>query len=267
MPKISMPSQLALGLSLTGLFAAPLHAQFEYVQSGGGFRTDAINLARAADATAIGLDEYGEPHFITHINDGLYGNSQSWLALDDHDSTYNSLAESLSWVGVQWTTPVTIASFAFGRDNLGGFADRSGGPYAIQVDQGGGWVDVGTLIYGETITVASNSLRNLFNLTSPLTGVTAFRILTTRGAEYISGYDPETESDIINFTTGQAIDELEIYAAAAPIPEPSAAAALLGAAALALAASRRRAPASATNDSKTGFGDGTPSVRTTASAR
>ncbi len=229
---------LRLALLLSGFAAAPLHAQFEYVSSGGTFRTDAVNLA--SGATAIGQDEYGVPHFIANINDGLYGNAHSWLGGNQGDVYFES--DSNSWVGVSFAAPQTIASFAFGRDNTGVFGDRAGGPYLIQVDQGGGFTSVGVLHYGSNITVDTAAVRNLFNLTTPLTGVLQFRIAATAEAYRYSGNDEESGDPIFGFfVTGQAIDELELYSTpATAIPEPSAFAALAGMGSLGLAALRRR---------------------------
>ncbi len=230
-----------LGLAMLGLAAAaPLQAQFQFVESGGTFRGDATNLAAVSQgADAIGQDQYGTPHFIAGINDGTYGNSNSWLAASVVDPVF-SLAEAQSWVGVSWTVPVNIASFAFGRDNTSAYNDRSGGPYSIQVDQGSGWVEVGVLHYGVNIGVDTPSRRNVFNLTEPLFAVSAFRIVTNADALLFSGYDEE-DNDIYAYIPGQAIDELEIYSTpATAVPEPSAFATLVGLSGLGLALVRRR---------------------------
>ncbi len=206
-------------------------AQFSLVETGGTFRTDATNLAAASQgATAIGLDELGTPnhHYIANVNDGLYGNYASWIGLND------SISSTASWVGVRFASPVSIGAFAFGRDNLGAFADRATvAPYRIEfttdatvyTDPAAAvWELVGVIDHTAAGTPQPH-LRHLYNLTTaePLTNVLAFRLLTSSGMTY-----------------GNAIDELEVYGSATPIPEPAAVATLLGLAALALGALRRR---------------------------
>jgi hypothetical protein len=88
---------------------------------------------------------------------------------------------------------------------------------------GATWITIGTLDYGTTPPPFPH-LRHLYDLTAPLTGVTAFRIATQGSIA----------------PTGQAIDELEVYATQAAIPEPSTYAALFGATAPGFAAWRRR---------------------------
>lgn len=224
--------RLCCRLALCLLFASPAFAQFSLVETGGTFRTDATNLAAAAQgATAIGFDELGTPnnHYIANINDGLYGNYESWIGLND------SISSTASWVGVRFAAPVSIGAFAFGRDNLGAFTDRATvAPYRIEfttdatvyTDPAAAvWTLVGVIDHAAAGTPQPH-LRHLYNLSTaePLTNVLAFRLLTSSGMTY-----------------GNAIDELEVYGSATPIPEPAAVATLLGLAALALGALRRRA--------------------------
>ncbi|MCW5548131.1 MAG: PEP-CTERM sorting domain-containing protein [Opitutaceae bacterium] len=216
-----------LPLLFCTLFATA-HAQFVLVETGGTFRSDATNLAAASNGgIAIGQDELGYGiHFISTINDGVYGNDSSWIGLADYTT---------SWVGVILPTPSTIASFAFGRDNTGVQITRAFGPawipHVIQyttdavTDQASAnsatWLTTGSMNYAVD-PPPSPELRHLYNLTSPLTGVTAFRIVTSSGIDW-----------------GTAIDEIELYSTSA-IPEPSTYAVLAGLAALGLAAWRRR---------------------------
>jgi hypothetical protein len=225
---------LALTLvALSSLLAPITHAQFTLVQTGGTFRTDAVNLARPANGgNAIGQDELNFGiHLISKINDGVYGNASSWIGLADYSS----------WVGVYFSAPTALASFAFGRDNTGDQTSRAAGPawipHTIQYTTAtitsaasaaaATWTTIGSMNY----TIAppdSPSLRHLYDLATPLTGVTGFRIEAASGMGW-----------------GVAIDEIELYATAAAIPEPSTYAALAGLGALGLVLWRRRRAATA----------------------
>lgn len=210
----------------TFLFAASAavgSAQFTLADIGNSFRGDATNLAAASNGgIAIGQDELDlGTHYIANINDGTYGNSSSWIGATD----------GLTWVGVIFSAPTAVGSFAFGRDNSGAFFDRANGVYAIQYTTdsvtvgtapSATWLTIGSLDYGSS-PPPSPSFRHLYDLNSPLTGVTAFRILTTGSIA----------------PTGQAIDELEVYATSA-IPEPSTYALVAGLLGLALAGWLRR---------------------------
>jgi hypothetical protein len=210
---------------------ATTRAQFTLAETGGTFRANATNIAAASNAgVAIGQDEldYGI-HYIVNINDGIYGNSNSWIGYADYGST--------SWVGVILASTSNIGSFAFGRDNTGTYtSDRiDWAPYTIQYTQSvvtdqasanaASWLSIGALDYAAN-QPPSYGLRHLYNLDTPLTGVTAFRIVTTGG-----------------ISNGNAIDELELYSSAAAIPEPSTYALIFGAGVLGLAAWRRRCAA------------------------
>lgn len=210
------------------VIAGALHvsawAQFTLIETGGTFRTDAVNLARSAGAVAFGKDELAgaNAHYIAKVNDGLYGNASSWIGYVE------SASSTASWVGVQFSSAVTIASFAFGRDNLGGYTDRTTfAPYLIQYSTDASyttWTTVGTIDHTANAT-PSPALRHLYDLdpAAPLTGVFAFRISTSSG-----------------LTSGNAIDEIELYATSAAIPEPTAATSILSLAALVLGLAMRR---------------------------
>lgn len=202
-------------------------AQFTLVETGGTFRAGATNLATSG--TAIGQDqlELGT-HYIVNVNDGVYGNSSSWIGLVEDDTMFGS------WVGVRFSSAQTIASLAFGRDNLGGFSDRAtGSAYLFQYSSdasvnsnpaGAVWTSFGTLDYLNS-PPTDPSYRHLYNINTPLTDVYAIRIYTASG-----------------LLDGNAIDEIELYATAAtPVPEPSTYATLAGVLALAMIGWRRRA--------------------------
>lgn len=207
---------------LFATLAAVAAAQFTIVETGNSFRGDATNLAAASNGgVAIGQDELDLGiHYITNVNNGTYGNGSSWIGQ----------TSGPTWVGVIFSAPTAVRSFAFGRDNTGALVDRANGVFTIQyttdsVTTGTAasatWLTIGNLDYGTT-PPPSPSLRHLYDLNSPLTGVTAFRIQTTG-----------------SLATGQAVDELEVYATSA-IPEPSTYALIAGVLGLALVGWHRR---------------------------
>ena len=87
------------------------------------------NLARAPDAIAFGTPPPPAPvHEIAHLNDGVYGNSNSWLGNE------NGATSEETYAGIYFEDgPRFIDQVALGRDNLGQFPDRAVGCYAIQV--------------------------------------------------------------------------------------------------------------------------------------
>lgn len=192
-PRITLPL-LALAF-LSGVPTTAL-AQFSLVQTGGTFRTDATNLA--AGGTAFSSSEIGvAPHTTAGLNDGVYGNSSSWIG-----------DGSTSSAGILLGTGSTLSSFAFGRDNTSVYSDRSTGNYTFYYTTDPGlnsgnalsanWTSLGSLTYPGT--TSQPSLCNLYNLDSPVSGATGFRIVSPGGT---------------------AIDEIELYSTTAVTPPPS----------------------------------------------
>jgi hypothetical protein len=99
----------------------------ELVEEGGIF--DRGNLsARGAEFATPSLAN--PAHTIPHLNDRTYGNGTSWLA-DGVNANGHAFA------GIAFgETLTTVNSIAFGRDNLGGFSDRTLGLYTLQVHAG-----------------------------------------------------------------------------------------------------------------------------------
>ena len=168
------------------------------VLEGGEFAPD--NLAEGATPFTngdLGPDLGIDFHVAANLNDLTYGNSNSWIG--NSPTPFGGINLG--------ATPVTVRSFAFGRDNNGGFADRNLGTYTVQTttvanpdantaDES--WETVGLVIYSEG-SPANPALRHGFNLSEPVE-ITGLRLLTPAGA---------------------AIDELEIYAGTlAPTPPP-----------------------------------------------
>jgi hypothetical protein len=135
------------------------------------------NLARRPGVKAIAKDVLpGYPaHAIGHLNDGIYGNGNSWIG--------NSTD---SWAGLDVGVRSRLTAFAFGRDNTsGGLTDRTLGSYRIQFTQsspvgaGSSWTDIGTITY--TNVTSSSSRRHQFTLSPPVEA-TGFRIIGPSGA-------------------------------------------------------------------------------------
>lgn len=116
------------------------------------------NAALAANGTVpFGSSEldFGV-HFIPNVNDGLYGNASSWIA-----NFAGTPPDTNPFIGLAFGKSVGIESIAWGRDNLGQYADRCVGVYTLQVtrvaapgvdtaetgDAATGWVTIGTVEY------------------------------------------------------------------------------------------------------------------------
>src|SRR4030095_4212108 len=111
------------------------------------------NLARQRGAAPFVIDSLaGYPiHDYLHLNDGVYGNNNSWIG--------NS--GSPGYAGVRFGGQFTINSIAFGRDNTGTYGDRTLGTYTLQYTRVAlpgtattvtgnpdtGWANIGTLNY------------------------------------------------------------------------------------------------------------------------
>lgn len=144
------------------------------------------NLARPAHgATAFGSSEadFGV-HFIPNINDGLYGNSHSWIA------KFTDPADPDPFIGVSFGQLIGVRTVAWGRDNgdttEGGCAngtctDRALGTYTLQItrvaspgvgtaetgDPATGWATVGTLEYKAAYATMFNPpLRHQYGLSA-----------------------------------------------------------------------------------------------------
>jgi hypothetical protein len=182
-------------------------------QTGGTMR--AGNLALSS--LAFGKDELNYfngtefIHQIADINDGIYGNSNSWIG--------NSEA---SFIGLNFNGSFTIDRFAFGRDNTDTFTDRARGTYLLQYTTAASpnqntadnlWTNIGPLLY--TADGITFSDRHEY----------AFAPVTATGVRLIASGN--------GGASGVAVDEIEAYKV---VPEPGTGALLL----LGLAAGLRR---------------------------
>ncbi len=149
----------------------------------------------ALGKTAFAKDDVGvAPHSIAKVNDGLYGNTNSWIA--------GSLD---SFVGINLgATAVPIGRVAFGRDHLGAQTSRADGTYTVQyttvpnptaATPDASWQTIGSITYPGSVT--NHNLRHLY----AFSGIIATGIrLKTLGNPFPIG-----------------IDELELYGSATTI--------------------------------------------------
>ena len=115
------------------------------VAEGGSFETNDVALGKMAFAQDV---IPAAPHAIANVNDGIYGNSNSWIGYYSGTNTF---------VGVNLgATPYTLSKVAFGRDNLGIYSDRAIGTYTLQyttvpnpdaTTPDASWTTIGTLDY------------------------------------------------------------------------------------------------------------------------
>ena len=170
-------------------------------------------------------------HVVDNVNDGFYGNSNSWIGGDN-----NPYAPQV-FAGVALAEPVSITRIAWGRDNGNGawddsYAgtdacggqcdDRSLGTYTLQFtrvvdpdadtadtgDADTGWQTIGTVGYTQSTNDGpggdfTSFLRHQFEVSDSGAGIlaTGVRLLVPRTG--LGG--------------GTAIDELEIYGTVGPV--------------------------------------------------
>ncbi len=150
----------------------------------------------ASTATAFGSSEFGQgAHLIASVNDGLYGNSHSWIA----DFTR---PDTNAYIGLKFPSAIQLKTIAWSRDNgdstesaCGGTCtDRALGKYTLQVtrvadpgaatldtgDATTGWATVATLEYKAAGQPFTPYLRHRYDVAtsdgSPIT-VTGVRLL------------------------------------------------------------------------------------------
>lgn len=185
------------------------------------------NLARSSNGAVafakdlLGNGSFAPTHTIPNINDGLYGNQDSWIGNSEN-----------SFIGVALPHLSNVTSVAWGRDNGGEanpFLDRTFGLFTLQyttvanpneLTPDSAWITIGTLDYG-TLGLTNPSARHEWGFDA--VQATGFRL-------FVPG-------DGIN--SGGAIDEFEVFGAAI-LPEP-ATMSLLGLGALLLGRRRRAA--------------------------
>lgn len=157
--------------------------------SGGGLALIAEGGTLPADNLAEGGTPFAKDviagfpnlHSIAHLNDRNYGNGKSWIGGSTGSFSGISLGDA----------PVTLNGFAFGRDNTGGFTDRTLGLYTLQyttvpnpgaATPGASWTTIGTLDFGAAggANYASPSRRHRFQFTP--VSATGLRLLVPDSA-------------------------------------------------------------------------------------
>lgn len=159
----------------------------------------------ATNGTAFALDALADGgvydfHNIGALNDGIYGNSNSWIGNGD-------IGTSGAFAGINLNGAFYLDGFAFGRDNNPWYEDRSDGNYTIQVTTSISpdentidslWTTL------DVVTVASSAIRKVYSFDAPVLA-TGFRIIVPASG----------------ITGGTAIDEIELFGTAVSVPEPS----------------------------------------------
>ena len=179
---------------VTRVHALMIDPTMSLAQEGGSIGVGNFGTAGIAFAKDVIFGGALAPtHTIANVNNGTFGNSSSWIG------------DSLnSFVGIGFGGPLTIASFAFGRDNTGTFGDRAVGLYTIQFTADPNpavnfltdtWTTIGTINLDIGAGVGNPALRHRFNIGTPVTA-TGFRLIAPGAGA----------------AGGAAIDELELFA-------------------------------------------------------
>jgi len=171
------------------------------------------NLSTEQGATAFAIDTgHNPPHTIPGLNNGEYGNSNSWIGVATAEIDVDGDGEGdveTTFAGIDFagTDLHSVTSFAFGRSNLGNeFADRTQGTYYVQTTvtpdpdidtPNADWSTVGS------VEISSNSFpdtyRHLYTLDSAV---------------------PATGLRVVTPGPGTCIDEIEIYGSVGFSTEP-----------------------------------------------
>jgi hypothetical protein len=195
-------------LKIRDLPAAPPESTLTLVEQGGSYEPDNLALA-SSGAQAFARDQYGGIHTVAHLNDGAFGNENSWIGVNPSPT----LDEG--FVGIRLGGVYQVNSIAFGRDNGGEsteYTDRWHGEYVLQYTTAASpnaytpdseWIDIGCVEYlvpGEG-DFSEPWLRHRYTF-DPVTA-TALRLIV-----------PAVYSQSGSGAT--CIDEFEIYGSGAP---------------------------------------------------
>ena len=109
----------------SGPAITPPAPAFKLMTTGGALDA-ATNMARELGATAfardlVGNGAYAPTHTIPGLNDGTYGNGNSWIG-----------DTAGSYAGISFGSLRQIGRVAWGRDNTGTYFDRAEGTYIVQ---------------------------------------------------------------------------------------------------------------------------------------
>lgn len=164
------------------------------------------NIALASQgAIAYASGQFGPQlgvawHYTTNLNDGFYGNNNSWIG---------GTGDPTPWfAGIQLSNTVALTGLAWGRDNTGVSRDRCVGTYTVQIAtnasftlNASAWTTVGTIAYTNSAAGFSPWLRHRYQLA------------TTTGAQIMATGVRLLVPDSGN--SGTDIDELELFGSAA----------------------------------------------------
>jgi hypothetical protein len=162
------------------------------LEEGGAFAPGNLATGR----TAFAQDEIGvAPHAIAKVNDGVYGNSNSWIG----GSASTFIAMNLS------PTPLTISMVAFGRDNLGSFTDRTLGTYTLQY----------TSVTNPTAATPDTNWNILGVIQYAAAGATNFSYPSRR---HLFAFNPVAATGFrIKVNAAMCLDEIELYGPGIPV--------------------------------------------------
>ncbi len=100
------------------------------------FDTEARNVALASAGTKVtssGDTVVADRHELRQINDGLYGNSRSWMSTE----------KGRGWVVLEFSEERMIERVVWGRDREGKFSDRLATNYVVEIAAAAGdWITV-----------------------------------------------------------------------------------------------------------------------------
>jgi hypothetical protein len=126
--ELSFPPQDARFVRLTVVAAVagqPCIDELEVFAEGG--KENLALASRGAKATASSCLPGYAIHQIPHLNDGRYGNSQSWIAA----------GEANEWAQIELAEPARLAKVVFSRDREGQYRDRMPRVVEVRVSEDG----------------------------------------------------------------------------------------------------------------------------------
>lgn len=187
------------------------------VDPGSEVASDETNIAHWSNGTTpFAISEYGFPHLIVHLNDGIYGNSYSWICASLTDSREIVLGGAyptvnMSFAGIALPAAYPVTDFIFGRSAANEYQDRIVGTMYVQIAtdtaplapsfctdaaSDSAWTTVGSF-------TTTDSAEHHFKFNSPMT-ITGLRIVTQAGNcidEIVCLSNPdEVRKDILSFS-------------------------------------------------------------------
>ncbi|MFO1514016.1 MAG: LamG domain-containing protein [Verrucomicrobiota bacterium] len=163
-----------------------------------------VNIASASQgAVAFASGQLGPEigaawHYATNLNDGFYGNTNSWIG---------GTSDPTPWfAGIHLTNATVLSGIAWGRDNTGASQDRWLGTYTLQIStnatfttNAADWITLGTITYTNSAIGFAPWLRHRYQVASATGGV-----VVAAGVRLLV---PDSGLS----ATGTAIDELELF--------------------------------------------------------